>query len=112
MRELEIPEWVARVGAEVRDRTDQLPVNEPYLLDVTELLRSINDRELAERRRRSGRGILLNRTPGRQQRCAPPPGAEPIHPVSTDGQRARPVLAKQLAPFMRVRLMLSLSVVG
>ena len=56
MRELEIPEWVARVGAEVRDRTDQLPVNEPYLLDVTELLRSINDRELAERRRRSGRG--------------------------------------------------------
>ena len=56
MRELEIPEWVARVGAEVRSRTEQLPNNEPYLVDVTELLRAINDRELAERRRRSGRG--------------------------------------------------------
>lgn len=56
MREKQLPVGAAEIGAEVRERTDQLPVNEPYLLDVTELLRSINDKELAERRRRSGRG--------------------------------------------------------
>ena len=39
MPERTIPEWAAKVGAEVRDRTEQLPVNEPYLVDVTELLR-------------------------------------------------------------------------
>jgi hypothetical protein len=55
MRETNLPAWASGIGAEVRDRTDQLPVNEPYLLDVTELLRAINDREMAERRRRCGR---------------------------------------------------------
>ena len=55
MRETNLPEWAAGIGAEVRVRTDQLPINEPYLVDVTELLRAINDRELAERRRRCGR---------------------------------------------------------
>ena len=29
----EIPEWAARVGAEVRNRTEQLPTNEPYLVE-------------------------------------------------------------------------------
>ena len=55
MPDLIIPEWAARVGAEVRDRTEQLPINEPYLIDVTELLRMISDKELAEQRRRCGR---------------------------------------------------------
>ena len=55
MPERVIPEWAARVGAEVRDRTEQLPINEPYLIDVTELLRMISDKELAEQRRRCGR---------------------------------------------------------
>ena len=41
MREREIPEWVARVGAELRSRSEKLPVNEPYLVEVTELLRAI-----------------------------------------------------------------------
>ena len=51
-----LPAWAIGIGAEVRDRTDQLPINEPYLVDVTELLRAIAERELAERRRRCGRG--------------------------------------------------------
>ena len=51
MPEQIVPEWAARVGAEVRDRTEQLPTNESYLIDVTELLRMISDRELAEQRR-------------------------------------------------------------
>ena len=55
MPERVIPEWAARVGAEVRDRTEQLPINEPYLIDVTGLLRMISDRELAEQRGRCGR---------------------------------------------------------
>ena len=55
MPERIIPEWAAKIGAEVRDRTEQLPVNEPYLVDVTELLREMTERELAERRRRCGR---------------------------------------------------------
>ena len=33
---------------EVRERTDQLPINEPYLVEVTELLRVISGRELAD----------------------------------------------------------------
>ena len=41
----EIPEWAARVGAEVRNRTEQLPTNEPYLVEVTELLRVICESE-------------------------------------------------------------------
>jgi hypothetical protein len=56
MRETNLPAWAVGLGAEVRVRTDQPPVNEPYLLDVTELLRAINDAEMAERRRRCGRG--------------------------------------------------------
>ena len=55
MPEKIIPEWAARVGAEVRARTDQLPVNESYLVDVTELLRAMTEKELAEQRRRCGR---------------------------------------------------------
>lgn len=55
MRETNLPAWAVGLGAEVRVRTDQLPVNEPYLLDVTELLRAINDGEMAERRLRCGR---------------------------------------------------------
>ena len=45
MPERIIPEWAARVGAEVRDRTEQLPLNEPYLIDVTDLLQVISERE-------------------------------------------------------------------
>ena len=45
MPERIIPEWAARVGAEVRDRTEQLPINEPYLIDVTGLLQVIAERE-------------------------------------------------------------------
>ena len=56
MREKNLPAGAVEIGAEVRKRTGELPVNEPYLLDVTELLQAISDRELAERRRRSGRG--------------------------------------------------------
>ena len=55
MPERNLPEWAARIGAEVRDRTEQLPINEPYLVDVTDLLREMRERELAERRRRCGR---------------------------------------------------------
>ena len=55
MPERILPEWAARVGAEVRDRTEQLPINEPYLIDVTELLREMTERELAEQRRKCGR---------------------------------------------------------
>ena len=56
MREKNLPAGAVEIGAEVRKRTGEPPVNEPYLLDVTELLRAISDRELAERRRRSERG--------------------------------------------------------
>ena len=42
---------VARVGAEVRDRTEQLPVSEPYLVEVTELLRVICESEPRPQRR-------------------------------------------------------------
>jgi hypothetical protein len=49
MREQKLPEWAERVGAEVRDRAEQLPTNEPYLVDVTELLRVIREGELARR---------------------------------------------------------------
>ena len=55
MPEQNLPEWAARIGAEVRDRAELLPVNELYLLDVTELLRAMTERELAERRYRCGR---------------------------------------------------------
>jgi hypothetical protein len=54
MPEQNLPAWTVRLGAEVRDRTEQLPINEPYLADVTELLRVIWEREAAERRRRRG----------------------------------------------------------
>ena len=53
-----LPAWAVGIGAEVRERTDQLPINEPYLVDVTELLRAISERELAERRReKPARGL-------------------------------------------------------
>jgi hypothetical protein len=52
MREANLPAWALGIGAEVREHIDQLPVNEPYLVDVTELLRAISERELAERGRR------------------------------------------------------------
>ena len=55
MREQNLPAWAVGIGAEVRERTNQLPINEPYLVDVTELLRAMAERELAERRRRCGR---------------------------------------------------------
>jgi hypothetical protein len=51
----ELPAWAVGIGAEVRDRTEQLPINEPYLVDVTELLRAMTERELAEQRGRCGR---------------------------------------------------------
>jgi hypothetical protein len=69
MRAQTLPAWALGIGAEVRERTDQLPVNEPYLVDVTELLRAISERELAERRRRRcGR-----EEPARGWRAVPPP---------------------------------------
>ena len=52
MREREIPEWVARVGEELRSRSEQLPVNEPYLVEVTELLRAICEGEPKPPRRK------------------------------------------------------------
>ena len=55
MRDKHLPVGAAEIGAEVRKRTDEPPLNERYLLDVTELLRAISDRELADRRRRCGR---------------------------------------------------------
>ena len=55
MPERNLPAWAVGIGAEVRDRTDQLPVSESYLVDVTELLRAMSERELAEQRRRCGR---------------------------------------------------------
>ena len=55
MREKKLPTGAAEIGAEVRNCTDEPPVNERYLVDVTELLRAISDRELAERRRQGGR---------------------------------------------------------
>ena len=54
MPEENLPAWAIRIGAEVRERTDQLPVNEPYLVEVTELLREMTERELADQRRRCG----------------------------------------------------------
>ena len=53
MPERIIPEWAARVGAEVRDRAEQLPINERYLIDVTDLLQEIAERE-AQRHRAGG----------------------------------------------------------
>ncbi len=55
MPEQNLPEWAVKIGAEVRQRTDQLPVNESYLVDVTELLREMTERELAEQRLRCSR---------------------------------------------------------
>jgi hypothetical protein len=54
MRERILPAWAIGLGAEFRARTDKLPINEPYLVDVTELLRAISEKELAECRRRRG----------------------------------------------------------
>jgi len=56
MPERNLPAWAIGIGAELRDRTDKLPINEPYLVDATELLREMTERELAERRLRCGRG--------------------------------------------------------
>ena len=55
MREQNLPAWAVGIGAEVRERTDQLPINEPYLVDVTELLRGMAERELVEQRLRCSR---------------------------------------------------------
>ena len=56
MPEQKLPAWAVGIGAEVRDRTEQLPINETYLVvDVTEFLRVMSERELAEQRRRCGR---------------------------------------------------------
>ena len=49
-----LPGWTVGIGAEISNRTEELPINEPYLVDVTELLRVISEREAAERRRRRG----------------------------------------------------------
>ena len=54
MREQILPAWASGLGAELKERTDQLPINEPYLVDVTELLRAMSEKELAELRRRRG----------------------------------------------------------
>jgi hypothetical protein len=54
MRKRELPEWTARVGAEVRKRTDHPPTNEPYLVDVTELLRVICESEAKQQHPRWG----------------------------------------------------------
>ena len=56
MREQNLPAWAVGIGAEVRKRTDEPPLNEQYLLDVSECLREISDQELADRRLRCGRG--------------------------------------------------------
>lgn len=59
MREMKLPDWAAKIGAEVRARTVELPLNEPYLVDVTELLKTISVRKLAHgRRQRSARRTL------------------------------------------------------
>ena len=55
MHENHLPVGAAEIGAEVRKRTDEPPINEPYLVDVSELLRAISDSELAKRRHRCGR---------------------------------------------------------
>jgi hypothetical protein len=57
MREKPLPEWAVEIGAEVRKRIGEPPMNEPCILDLSELLRAISDRELAERRRRCGREV-------------------------------------------------------
>jgi hypothetical protein len=54
-----LPAGAAEIGAEVRKRTSKPPLNESYLVDVTELLRVITDRELTKRRRRCGREAPL-----------------------------------------------------
>ena len=51
MREEHLPIGAAEIGAEVRRRTDAPPVSELYLVEVSELLRVISDKELADRRR-------------------------------------------------------------
>jgi hypothetical protein len=74
MRAQTLPAWALGIGAEFRARTDQLPVNEPYLVDVTELLRAISERELAERvagvRARAGSYRLTNVPPPKSERSA------------------------------------------
>ena len=60
MPERIIPEWAARVGAEVRDRAEQLPINERYLIDVTDLLQEIAERE-AQRHREGDESVPTNR---------------------------------------------------
>ena len=72
MRELEIPEWVARVGAEVRTCTEQLPTNEPYLVEVTELLRLICEREPRFPRVRGDCERVQERRPLRRSNASEP----------------------------------------
>jgi hypothetical protein len=62
MRENDLPVGSAEIGAEVRKRTDQPPVNEAYHLEVAELLRAISASELAERRRRIGQAAVASRS--------------------------------------------------
>ena len=62
MREKNLPAGAVEIGAEVRKRTGEPPVNEPYLLDVTELF------YLRQRTRRTpssgrARGSFLSRPP-------------------------------------------------
>ena len=55
MREKRLPAWAVEIGAEIKKRIGEPPINELSILDLSELLRAISDRELAERRRRCGR---------------------------------------------------------
>ena len=63
MPERNLPAWASGIGAELRDRTDKLPINEPYLVDVAELLREMTERQLAERRLRSVAKTVNKPTP-------------------------------------------------
>jgi hypothetical protein len=50
-----LPAWAFEIGAELRKRIVEPPSNEPCISTLSELLRAISDRELADRRRRCGR---------------------------------------------------------
>ena len=52
----QLPEWAARVGAEVRNHAAQLPTNEPYRVDVTELLQVIRESEPKPQPKRQSEG--------------------------------------------------------
>ena len=55
MREKTLPLWAVEIGAELRRRIGEPPTDEPCISGLSELLRAISDRDLAERRRRCGR---------------------------------------------------------